>query len=128
MADTQAIGIGFSRADDPVAAAEEVCATALDGRIPGANDLMVLFATVEYDPRELFAAARGTVAPAHLAGCSSFSSFTNTTLVRRGVVGAFLPGEDLTFGVAGVDPISGHIYSSARDVTQLALDRAGGEG
>ena len=128
MAETQAIGIGFSHADDPVAAAEEVCATALGGRVPGANDLMVLFATVEYDPREFFAAARATVAPAHLAGCSSFSSFTNTTLIRRGVVGAFLSGEDLTFGVAGVDRISGHIYTSAREATQLALDRAGGEG
>ena len=47
MAETQSIGVGLSRADDPVMAAEEACAQALDGRTPQASDLMVLFATVE---------------------------------------------------------------------------------
>jgi hypothetical protein len=128
MAETQAIGVGLSRADDPVVAAEEACAIALDGRTPDANDLMVLFATVEYDPELFFGAARRATAPAHVAGCSSFSSFTSTTMVRRGAVAAFLPARDMSFGVAGVDRISGDLHQAAREVAQLALDRAGGEG
>jgi hypothetical protein len=128
MVKTREIGVGYSEASDPLAAAEDACVMALAGRTPGADDLMLLFPTVDYDPVVFFRAARAAVAPAHVAGCSSFSSFTETTLVRRGTVAAFLPGNDLSFGAAGVDGIGRDIYGAAREVTELALDRAGGEG
>jgi hypothetical protein len=128
IVETREIGVGVSRATDPLVAADEACAAALAGRTAGADDLMILFATAEYDPVLFFEAARKAVAPAHVVGCSSFSSFTNTTLVRRGTVATFLPADGLSFGVAGVDRIGGDIHRSARDAAQLALDRAGGEG
>src|SRR5262245_12194048 len=122
------IGVGHSRASDPVAAGHDAGAVALAGRTPEADDLMVLFPTVEYDPALFFSAARKIVAPAHVVGCSSFTSFTNTTLVRRGTVAAFIPANGLSFGVAGVDGVGRDIYRAAREVTELALERAGGEG
>jgi hypothetical protein len=128
MDKSREMGVGHSHASDPWAAAQEACATALAGRTPRESDLMVLFPTVEYDPLSFFRASRAMAAPAHVVGCSSFSSFTDATLVRRGTVAAFIPAEDLTFGVAGVDHVSSGIYKAARDVTERALDRAGGEG
>jgi hypothetical protein len=125
---TREIAVGHSRASDPVAAAHEACDMALAGRTPVEGDLMILFPTVEYDPALFFGTARKIVAPAHVIGCSSFTSFTNTTLVRRGTVSAFLPAGNLSFGVAGVDNVGRDIYRAAREVTQLALERAGGEG
>jgi hypothetical protein len=124
---TREIGVGHSRASDPLAAAREAGVMALAGRTPDADDLMVLFPTVEYDPAVFFSAARKIVAPAHVVGCSSFTSFTNTTLVRRGTVAAFIPANGLSFGVAGVDGVGRDIYRAAREVTELALERAGGE-
>src|SRR5215510_14725456 len=122
------IGVGHSRASDPVAAAHDACAMALAGRTPHAGDLMILFPTVEYDPALFFSTARKIVAPAHVIGCSSCTTFTNTTLVRRGTVSAFIPAGNLSFRVAGVDSVGRDIYRAARDVAQLALERAGGEG
>jgi hypothetical protein len=89
---------------------------------------MVLFPTVDYDPAVFFATCAKVASPAHVVGCSSFSSFTQTTMVRRGTVAAFIPASGMSFGVAGVDHVSGDICGAAREVAQLALDRAGGEG
>jgi hypothetical protein len=89
---------------------------------------MVLFPTVDYDLADFFATCAQVASPAHVVGCSSFSSFTDSTMVRRGAVAAFVPANDMSFGVAGIDHVSGDICGAAREVTQLALDRAGGEG
>ncbi len=126
--DSDRMGVGHSTAVEPADAARDACAAALAGRTPAAGDLMLLFPTVEYDPGELFGAARRVAAPAHVVGCSSFSSFTRTDQVQRGVVAAFLPSAGMSFGVAAVDGLGADIYRAAYDVTQLALDRAGGEG
>jgi len=121
------MGVGHSREKDPLTAAHDACATALAGRTPEVGDLMILFPTIEYDHASLFDAAQEIAAPGHLVGCSAFSSFTHDTQVSRGTVAAFLPGDDLSFGVAGVDAVGSDIYGAAREVTQLALDQAGGE-
>jgi hypothetical protein len=89
---------------------------------------MILFPTVEYDLVEFFGTCAAVAAPAHVVGCSSFSSFTQATMVRRGTVAAFIPADGMSFGVAGVDNVGRDICGAARDVAQLALQRAGGEG
>jgi hypothetical protein len=126
--ETREVGVGYSREIDSSAAAYEACVMALAGRTPQPDDLMMVFPTVEYDLAMLFRTARKVAAPAHVVGCSSFSSFTNTTLVRRGTVAAFLPAGEMSFGVAGVDRVGRDIYRAAREVTELALERAGAEG
>jgi hypothetical protein len=128
-ADTQALlGSGSSDAADPVEAATHAVRGALAGRSPSAADLVVLFPTVQYDPGLLLAAATAAAGPAQVVGCTAFGSFTADDQVPRGVVAAYLPAGDLTFGVAGVDSIGTDIFAAARRCTQLAQDRAGGEG
>jgi len=122
------LGVGDSVAEEAISAAREACVAALNGRTPEARDLMLLFPTVEYDPRVFYQAACEVAAPAHVAGCSSFSSFTKANQVRRGTVAAFIPAGAMSFGVASVDGVGRDIYGAAKDVTQLAFDRAGGEG
>jgi hypothetical protein len=124
---TRDIGVGHSLASEPVAAAREACTIAIGGRTPDPADLMVLFPTIEYEPAAFFQTAREVSAPAHVVGCSSFTSFTDTTMVRRGTVAAFVPADGLTFGVAGVDRVGRDIYRGARTVTEMALERAGGD-
>jgi hypothetical protein len=121
------MGVGDSTAAEAVVAAREACGTALAGRIPTADDLLVVFPTVEYDPAELFHTAKDVAGPAHVVGCSSFSSFTGARQVQRGVVAAYVPADGTSIGVASVDGLGTDISSAARDVTQRAFDRAGGE-
>jgi hypothetical protein len=121
------MGVGHSLETDPLIAAHDACVTALAGRTPEAGDLMILFPTIEYDQAALFDAAREVAGPGQVVGCSAFSSFTRDAQVSRGTVAAFLPSGDLSFGVAGVDGVGSDIYGAAREVTQLALDEAGGE-
>ena len=127
MNNRDGMGVGYSRESDSLSAAHEACVTALAGRTPKAGDLMMLFPTIEYDHAALFDAAQELAAPGLLVGCSAFSSFTRDAQVSRGTVAAFLPSGDLSFGVAGVDAVGSDIYGAAREVTQLALDEAGGE-
>jgi hypothetical protein len=121
------MGVGHSLETDPMSAAHDACAAALAGRTPEAGDLMILFPTIQYDQAALFDAAREVAGPGDVVGCSAFSSFTRDAQVGQGTVAAFLPSGDLSFGVAGVDGVGSDIYGAAREVTQLALDEAGGE-
>jgi hypothetical protein len=121
-----ALGVGASAAPDAMAAAREAVGAALAGRTPEAGDLMLVFPTIDYDQALFFGAARELAAPAHVVGCSSFSSFTGDAQMKRGAVAAFVPAGQLSFGVAGIDRLGDDIYGAARDVTQLAQDRAGG--
>jgi hypothetical protein len=128
-ADTRSrLGSGSSDASDPVQAATDAVRAALAGRSPSAADLVVLFSTIQYDPDQLLAGATRAAGPAQVVGCTAFGAFTADEQVPGGVVAAYLPAGDLTFGVAGVDSIGTDIYAAAKRCTQLAQDRAGGEG
>lgn len=122
------LGHGASVAVDPERAASECVSAALAGRTAGPEDLVLVFPTSDHDPYRFFEAARQASGAAQVVGCTSFAGFTVDTHVARGAVATYLPAEGLTFGIAATDSISRDIYSAARQVTELACDRAGGEG
>ncbi len=126
MSDGYDVGVGLSRAADPEVAAREATGAARAGRTPTADDLMLLFPTMDYDPVVFFEAARVGAAPAHTVGCSSFASFTGEQQVAKGVVAAFLPAGRRSYGVAAAEVVDHDIFRAARDVTEQAMVQAGG--
>lgn len=128
MIDNRLLGHGSSVAADPDKAAEECVSEALAGRVPGPADLVLVFPTIDYDPHLFFAAAAQAAGAAQTIGCTSYAAFTSDASVARGAVAVYLPAAELTFGIAAEDSISGNIYSAAERVTELACERAGGEG
>ena len=111
MNNRDGMGVGYSRESDSLSAAHEACVTALAGRTPKAGDLMMLFPTIEYDPRRCSTTAAGAGGAGHvLVGCSVVLVVHTDAQVSRGTVAAFLPTGDLSFGVAGVDAVGlGHL-------------------
>lgn len=122
------LGHGSSVAADSDKAAAECVQEALRGRVPGSTDLVLVFPTIDYDPHVFFAAAAQAAGDAQVIGCTSYAGFTSDASVAKGAVAAYLPAGELTFGIAAEDSISGDIYSAAERVTELACDRAGGDG
>lgn len=121
-------GQGSSTHADPVAAARECVTAALGGHVPEPGDLLIAHLTVGYDPQLFFEAAAAAAAPAQVVGCTAFAAFTGATMVSTGAVAFHLPAAELTFGVAAADSVSSDLRGAARRVTELARERAGGDG
>ncbi|WP_433797162.1 FIST signal transduction protein [Actinoplanes sp. CA-252034] len=126
--DRRRAGQGSSTQADPEAAARECVTAALGGRTPEPADLVIVHATVGYDPLRFFEAVAEAAAPAQVVGCTAFAGFTAAATLTAGVVALYLPAAELTFGVAAADSVSGDLRGAARRVTELARERAGGDG
>jgi hypothetical protein len=119
-------GVGHSRVAGSQAAGREVVRAALAGRTPTAKDLVILFASAEYDIEALHSAAAAEAAPAGVVGCTSTGGFTNLEQVPRGCVAAVLVAEEeRSFGVCHVERDDNDIAGSARRAAEGARERAG---
>jgi len=98
---------------------------ALAGHQPTAEDLIVLFTSVDHDVEALYRAAAAEAAPAGVFGCTSMGGFTNTEQVPSGCVAALLSGDGCSLGVCHVERDDNDIAGSARRAAQEARDRAG---
>jgi hypothetical protein len=117
--------VGRSEASAAQTAGRDAVRAALRGRTAVAGDVVILFASAEYDIDELFLAAADEAAPAQVVGCTSTGGFTHETLVPRGCVGALLPGDESSYGVCHIERDEDDIVDSARYAAQAARDRAG---
>jgi len=98
---------------------------ALAGRVPTADDVVILFASAGYDIDALYRAAAAEAAPAGVVGCTSTGGFTQAAQVPTGCVAALLPADECSFGVCHVECAENDIAGSARRAAQGARDRAG---
>jgi hypothetical protein len=125
-AEQGAAPVGASEKRDAEAAAREAVAGALGGRVPTERDLVVLFATAEYEVSALHSAAVAAAAPAQLVGCTGMDGgLTHHGHVAYGCVAAFLPADERSFGVCHVARDDEDIAGSARRATEIARERAG---
>ncbi|MEV6345678.1 FIST N-terminal domain-containing protein [Actinoplanes sp. NPDC051851] len=127
MGERDVLGHGSSRNDDAYAAAEECVRQAFGGREPTADDLVLVFPTIHYDPHLFFAAAQRAAGNAQVVGCTAYRSFTSDANLVRGAVALYVPAADLRFGVAIRDGIHRDVFGAAKDATSAARERAGGD-
>ena len=120
-------GVGHSHLADSERAGRDAVHAALAGHMPTAQDLVVLFTTVDHDTDALYAAALAEAAPAGVVGCTSTGNFTHAEQVPSGCVAALLSAQDRSFGVCHVERDDGDIAGSARAAAQTARDLAGDE-
>jgi hypothetical protein len=118
-------GVGHSHLRDSEAAGREAVRTALKGHTPTAEDLVILFTSVDHDVEALYAAAAAEAAPAGVFGCTSTGGFTHTEQVPSGCVAALLAADESSFGVCHSERDDHDIADSARRAAQTARDRAG---
>jgi hypothetical protein len=118
-------GVGHSHLIDSEAAGREAVRTALEGHAPTADDLVILFTSVDHDIDALYAAAVAEAAPAGVFGCTSTGGFTHTEQVPSGCVAALLAADESSFGICHVERDDADIAESARLAAQTARDRAG---
>jgi hypothetical protein len=118
-------GVGLSRATESKAAGREAVRRALEGHVPRATDLVILFTSVEYDIAALYAAAAAEAAPAGVVGCTSTGGFTHAEQVPHGCVAALLAADERSFGVSHVERDDDDIADSARRAVEEARSRAG---
>ncbi len=98
---------------------------ALRQRIPSDRDLVIVFASFDYDLEALYAGAISEAAPAMVIGCTTMGAFTEVDQVPHGCVAAFLPAEDRCFGVSHVPWDADDVAGSARAAAEVAKARAG---
>jgi hypothetical protein len=116
---------GHSEASDSQTAGRDAVRAALHGRAAAAGDVVILFASADYDIDELFHAATDEAAPAQVVGCTSTGGFTDETLVPRGCVAALLGSDQSSYGICHAERDENDIAESARCAAQTARDRAG---
>jgi hypothetical protein len=116
---------GLSHLGDAEAAGREAVRGALAGHAATAEDLIILFTSVDRDVEAVYRAAVAEAAPAGVFGCSSTGGFTDTEQVPSGCVAALLAADGRCFGVCHVERDEDDIADSARRAAQGARDRAG---
>jgi hypothetical protein len=99
---------------------------AVAGRTPVAEDLVIVFASAEYDIQALYRAAVAEAAPAVVVGCTSTGGFTHVEQVSNGCVAALLTAETSSFGVCHIECDANDIADSGRRAAEAARARAGG--
>lgn len=119
--------VGLSSTTESEAAGRTAVRAALQQRVPTERDLVVIFASFDYDLRALYGAAMAEAAPARVVGCTSMGGFTHADQVPHGCVAAFLAGEERRFGVCHMPWEAGDISGSARAAAELAKQRAGSD-
>ena len=116
---------GHTEASASQTAGREAVLAALHGHVPAAGDVVILFASAEYDIGQLFQAAADEASPAEVVGCTSTGGFTEERLVDRGCVAALLRADECSYGIGHVERDEGDVAESARQAAQMARDRAG---
>lgn len=122
---TQIGGFGRSTADDSESAGREAVRTALAGRAPTADDLVLIFASESYDLEALHRGAAAEAAPAPVAGCTTCGAFTDEAQVPLGCVAAFVAADRASFGICHVERADDDIAGSTRRAAETARERAG---
>jgi hypothetical protein len=117
--------VGLSTNADSETVGRAAVRTALQGRVPTERDLVILFASFDYDLGALHAGATAEAAPAMVVGCTSMGGFTHLDQVPHGCVAAFLPADERSFGVSHLPWDASDIAGSARAAADLARQRAG---
>jgi hypothetical protein len=117
--------VGHSYLADSEAAGRESVRVALTGHQPTAEDVVVLFASIDYDIETLYRAAAAQAAPAGVFGCTSTGGFTDTEQVQSGCVAALLAAEESSFGVCHIERDDNDIAGSARLAADAARQAAG---
>ena len=120
-----ASGVGHSRIPDSEAAGRDAVRMALAGHRPTAEDLVILFTSVDHDVDALYRAAVAEAAPAGVFGCTSTGGFTHAEQIPSGCVAALLAADESSFGVYHVECDDDDFAGSARLAAQGARDRAG---
>jgi hypothetical protein len=120
-------GVGHSHLEDSKAAGRAAVRAALEGHPPTAQDLVILFTSVDHDIEALHAAAVAEAAPARVFGCTSTGGFTHTEQVPSGCVAALLAADESSFGVCHLERDDSDIAGSAHLAAQTARDLAGDE-
>jgi hypothetical protein len=118
-------GVGNTSASDSEIAGRDAVRAALAGHQATAADVVIIFASAEYDIEALYRAALAQAAPADVIGCTSTGGFTHTEQVPSGCVAALLEADQRSFGVCHVERDDADIAESARQAAQSAHDRAG---
>ena len=103
----------------------EAVSAALAGRQPVAGDLVLLFASAEYDVPRLYRAAVAAAAPAAVVGCTSSGGFTHDEQVPNGCVAGFLRADESSVGISHLARNDGDVAGSARRAAEQARERAG---
>jgi hypothetical protein len=118
-------GVGNTSASDSDVAGRDAVRMALAGHQATAEDLVIIFASAEYDIEALYRAAAAEAAPAGVFGCTSSGGFTHTEQVPNGCVAALLEADRSSFGLCHVPRDETDIAGSARRAAQVAQERAG---
>jgi hypothetical protein len=118
-------GVGDSSASDSEVAGRDAVRMALAGHSATAEDLVIIFASAEYDIEALYRAAVAEAAPAGVFGCTSSGGFTQAEQVPNGCVAALLEADQSSFGLCHVPRDETDIAESARRAAQMAHERAG---
>jgi hypothetical protein len=118
-------GVSHTHISDSEAAGRQVVRAALAGRRPVAEDLVIVFASAEYNIEALYRAAVAEAAPANVVGCTSTGAFTHVEQVSNGCVAALLTAEEGAFGVCHVECDANEIAESGRRAAAGARARAG---
>jgi hypothetical protein len=122
---TESLLTGHSEASASQTAGREAVHAALHGQAPATGDVVILFASAEYDIDQLFRAAADEAAPAQVVGCTSTGGFTDETLVAHGCVAALLRADECSYGISHVERDERDVAESARQAAQMARARAG---
>ncbi len=117
--------VGLSTTTESETAGRLAVRAALAQRVPTERDLVIIFASFDYDLGALYGAAISEAAPAMVVGCTTMGGFTHIEQVPHGCVAAHLPADDRSFGVSHMPWDGGDISGSARAAGELAKERAG---
>lgn len=117
--------MGHSHLAESEAAGREAVRVALIGHKPTAEDVVVLFASSDYDIEALYRAASDEAGPAGVFGCTSTGGFIGAEQVQNGCVAALLAAEESSFGVCHVERDDADIAGSARHAADTARQAAG---
>jgi hypothetical protein len=118
-------GVGHSEAADAAAAGRDAVRSALAGRRAGAGDLVIIFPSAGYDLAALHAAALEAAAPASVVGASGTGSFTHQGQLEHGCAAAWIPADEMAFGICHVSHGEGRTAAATREAAELARARAG---
>src|SRR5690606_31704715 len=120
-------GVGTSEADGAAAAGREA-ATAAVAELAQAPALVLVYASVRYDPVDLLAGVRSVTGDVPLVGATTSGHFHNgsVTAPGRGVAVLVLTGGRYQFGVASVSGISTDPTGAGRALARAAKRAASG--
>lgn len=120
-----ATDVGVSTMTESETAGRLAVRAALGQRVTTERDLVIVFASFDYDFDAVYGAAVSEAAPAMVVGCTATGAFTHDDQVPHGCVAAFLPAHDRSFGVCHLPCDGGDVSGTARAASEKAQQQAG---